>query len=263
MKKLCLALAITLISCAEEKTKKPATSSGSKTGAASTEDVCTSLNASSFASSEFRDIVSELCTGTTLTNLRSATYAYADANAAPNPAIKASSSGTTSSMKLWASLLPATDPRSYFNLMRLQISRPSDYSASGFEVDSFITYTVNSTTTNSTNYRYLNRRGDGDAVVEYIADSNYTEVAANQLYVVTSKFVSAPSDSVMKSFRGFQVIFKSSSGSTEVFSYAEQTYDNKGDHQKTVNEATDALKDDMKRAMRNATKATTANSFFP
>lgn len=250
-----------LSACADEKPKTSSGTGTSTSGATSNDELCVSLN--SLSNGQFADVVSELCNGTLLSQLRSSQYVFTDASGSPNPFITASSSGSTSAMKLWASLRPSTDPKSYFNLMRLQISKPTDFSNSGFEVDSYITYTVNTTTADSTNYRYLNRRGDGDAIVEYVASSNYTQVTTDKLYLVTSKFESAPSDSVMKSFRGFQIIFKTSSGTTEVFSFADQNYDNKGDHQKTVNEATDALKDDMKRAMRNAVKATTANSFFP
>ena len=165
-------------------------------------------------------------------------------------------------MRLWASLKPNTDALSYYNFMRLQISKPIEFTpANGFEQDKFVTYTVNSSAADSVNYKYLNNKED--EVVEYVANTYFSAAIPGQLYLVSSQMDTSKSSSTIKSFRGLQIIAKSADGKVEVFSVADQVYDNNGDHNFLVGKATKAFKEDMTRGLRNSANASQANKFFP
>ena len=250
------------VSCAKESEAPKAASS--KTEAAtsitnSSDQMCTDLAGHAVGShAQFSGFLATLC-GTKLTSLRSSSYRYKGSG---TPVIDSSSSEQGSGksyMQLWMSMLIPTDPKSYFNMMRLQAGFPEKFDDI-YEYDQAVTYTKKSTTSDSVSYNYKNRKED--VPVDYDSTSYYLEVVPNQTYVVTSELTAG--NSVVIALRGLQVIHavEGESNITEVFTMSDQTFENQNDHQGTISKAEASFKDEMSMSFRNSLKATQANQFF-
>lgn len=260
-------VAVMILGCAEsseksgKKSNNGANNNGNGGNWPSNDDLCTGLGQQQIAADlSFRDLINELCGGL-LTALRSESNQYRGSGT-PNIQPQAVQKGTQSQMRLFASMATRADAKSYYNLMRLQISRPDDFKSQGFEYDSAIKYEILSNNGNSVSYHYTNRKEE--LVVEYNATSVFVEAIPNKLYLVTSKM--DKSLGIVKTFRGLQVIYQNSGSAgqyAEVFSMSDQLYDNNDDHDTTVSKARNEFIQDMARGYRNSEKAQLANSYFP
>lgn len=257
-----LGLTLCVGSCAKEsEVPKPATSSTEPTTsiATSSDEMCNDLAGHAVGShAQFSGFLSTLCSSK-LTALRSSSYQYLGKG---DPNIESSSSeqgAGKSYMQLWMSMLVPTDPKSYFNMMRLQAGFPEKFD-DVFEYDQAVTYTKKSTTVDSVSYNYKNRKED--VPVDYDATSYYLEVVAGRTYVVTSELTLG--NSVVVALRGLQVIHtaEGQNNVTEVFTMSDQTFENQNDHQGTISKAESSFKDEMSMSFRNGLKATQANQFF-
>lgn len=267
--KACMPAAIILLisACANDKPAKKAGNETDKNAATSedvsNDDMCVSLRAHSLSSNaDFADFIKDLCDLGKLAILRADPYYY-KGSGEPEVMMTDTANGGSSQMRLWSSLVSVSEAKAYFNMMRLQIDKPTEFddptsSGKNFEIDANITYTRKNGNAEATNYRYLNTKED--VAVEYEATSYFVEVVPNKLYAVTSKVDKGIS--IVKTFRGLQII-NQVSGSSEVYSMSDQVYDNQGDHATMVAKAKRSFREDMARGYRNATHAADANKFYP
>ncbi len=225
----------------------------------SSDGMCSDLANHAVAShAQFKGFLSTLCNNK-LSSLRSKGLRY-QGSGTPNIDATSSEQGSAKSyMQLWMSMLVPTDPKSYFNMMRLQAGFPDKFDDI-YEYDQAVTYTKKSTTVDSVSYNYKNRKED--VPVDYDATSYYLEIVPGRTYAVTSNLDNG--NSVVVAFRGLQVIHaaEGQTNITEVFTMSDQTFENQNDHPGTISKAENSFKDEMAMSFRNSLKANQANQFF-
>lgn len=209
--------------------------------------------------SRYRDFIFSFCQ-TKLSLLRSDGFRYTGNGTPEVDSTSNDQGGDKSYMQIWVSMLAQSDPKSYFNMMRLQSYQPDEFSKV-FEYDKAVTYTKKSQTDVGVSFNYVNRRED--ITVDYDSTSQFIEVVAGKIYLITSKL--DVSHSVVQKFTGLQIInlLDGTTNIAEVFSLSDQIYDNQKDHTGTVSKAENNFRSEMSMGFRNSKKATQANSFYP
>lgn len=251
-----LTLLVFLTHCAEKKAKKeskpaPAASTSSEP----TTDTCTALKSHGSLNQIAPNLVTRLCGGTMIQDLN--TIAFSGQG---EPTIKVESKDLgqrRTEMQSSSLLATSAKPKSYFNMMRLQVTQPQDFKSAGFETDAAVTYTIINTTPQQTTYRYVNDSQKPEVVVDYEATASFLSIEENSIYAVTS--VWQKKYETVENLKGLVVIVKDGNGA-KVYAVADQTYDNNNDHAKTLQKAQQAFKDDLKRAYRNSLNAARADN---
>ncbi len=169
-----------------------------------------------------------------------------------------------SSLKMSNSMLVNTDPKSYFNMIRLQISRPEEFKGPAqFEnnPDSEITTFPGKVSNLQAEYHFIDLTDKPDTIVEYNAISRFIPIVNGQLYIIASEKIEGKCETLCQ-FTSLTIIHINTNTTTEVFSISDNLYDNGGDHEETMKKARKNVAHGMERNLRNSRKAQNANSFF-
>ena len=152
-----------------------------------------------------------------------------------------------------------TKPQSYFNLMKLEITQPSQYKAAGFETDEKVNYEVKSAQGDTASYRYKNTSEAPEVVVDYTASVRFVTLVPDKAFLVaTTLDKSAPKEAI-QALIGYSLIFTSGATTTDVVSISDQTYDNNGNHSTTLAKAKRATQTEQLRSFRNGQNADKAS----
>jgi len=231
---------------------------GTTTPDAGTFDLCGAANTKIPA--EYSTYVKNICNQ--ISTLRSASVAYTGSG---DPSIIESHSDSTSGstpttiMHVLSSLVVAEKPLSYYHMMQLQVTHPTDFQKVGFKVDNDINYTVQNSTATSADYEYVNNSEAPDAVVDYNATANFFEIKAGQAYAVATTL--KQSKETVLSLKGL-VLINGTGGKTEVFAASDQTYNNNNNPDSTASKAKKALVNQEKLDYGNGSMASKADSYF-
>jgi hypothetical protein len=226
----------------------------------SSNDFCKDLTKQGAISAEFSGLVQRLCQAGVVEDLRTKAY---KGNGEPELGVTASEmAGKKTSITTASLMMAQTSAKSYFNLMKLQVSRPNDFKAAGFETDAAVTYQILTSASDRVSYSYRNTSEAPEIIVAYDADANFVDLATGRLFAVSTK-VTTPKEAV-REFKGISVIYSSSSSPNvvEVFSISEQVVDNNDDHSTAVAKFKRRGSTETKRSYRNAGNASKADSFF-
>ncbi len=239
------------------KTAKP-NPKPSSTSSTADIDICQKLNANSLLTSQFSVQVKKLCESGVLESLRTKPY---KGSGTPDLGIIAKELAEKKT-ELSISTLMATPvaAKSYFNMQRLQVSKPESFKQEAFETDADVTYTVVSSANDTVSYSYRNLAEQPEIIVSYDADAYFVTLEAGKLFVVATKLTSAK-EAVIE-FKGISVIYAAEDDITEVFSASNQVYSNDGDHPTTVSKFKSNANRETIRNYANSLKSAKADSYF-
>jgi|GEM_PF-1765771 len=225
----------------------------------STSDICADIKGNATLTQDFSALVGRLCDGSTLKNLRGKFYA---GTGEPQMIVTAKEvAGAKSDLTLASASSVSSSAKSYFNMMRLQISKPSQFTSEGYESDPKVTYNVLVPGTNKVGFAYKNTAEAPEVIVDYEAEATLLEVKKDSIYVVASKLTKFKE--TVQEFKGIIVISKRDSGSgAEVYSLSDQKYDNNNNHATTVQKFTKNATAETKRSFNNSSSASKADKYF-
>jgi hypothetical protein len=228
-------------------------------GSSDSADICADLKGNAVMAQDFSSLVARLCDGSTLKNLRGKFF-----SGAGDPQLVVTSkeaAGAKSDLTLASSSSVTSSAKSYFNMMKLQISKPSQFTSEGYESDPKVTYSVLTPGANKVQFSYKNSAEAPEVIVDYEAEASFAEVKKDSLYVVASKLTKFKE--TVQEFKGIIVISKKDGASSaEVFSLSDQKYDNNNNHATTVQKFTKNASAETKRSFNNSASASKADKYF-
>lgn len=244
----------------------------SNTGTSDT--LCADLRSSTEVKAEASIHIDFLCGSSSqnLAKLRSSEYLYKGGASSKILVNSSEIAGKKTKMDLYTANVYDTDAKTYMKLVKLQQTKPKDFKAAadsgkyGFKYDADIDYEVIDTSASMTNFSYLNDK-ESTVSLSYKGQTKYIDMKSSQSgtnrYAVVTKLTNPSESETLKSLLALVVINeydgKDSAGKVrkyaEVFTLSNQTYDNNGDHNSTVNKAKQNLGAEQIRGAENAAKA--------
>ncbi len=221
-------------------------------------DICQELNGNSLLSSQFSVQIKKLCETGVIDALRTKPY-----KGSGNPDLGiVSKELTDKKTELSISTLMATPvaAKSYFNMQKLQVSKPDSFKQEAFETDADVTYNVINSANDTISYSYRNLAEQPEIIVSYDADAYFFTLEAGKLYAIATKVTNAK-EAVVE-FKGLSVIFAAEDDVAEVFSVSNQVYSNDGNHLTTVSKFKSNANRETVRNYTNSLKSSKADSYF-
>ncbi len=239
-------------------------------------DICS--NISNYISAnfpQFKEKSDLLCSQNFLATLRNPSLIYRDDGSQVPPIVNQTTqvnsqdsklSDKQSSIKMSTSMILNTDPKSYFNMIRLQISRPEDFKGSAqFESDNNTEITTYPTKVNfqQAEYHLIDLTDKPDTIVEYDGISKFIPLVKEQLYLILTEKKDGKYET-LAAFKNLTLIhlILNSNSNIEVFSVSENLIDSGGDHEESVRKARRNVAHSMERNLRNSRRAQNANKYF-
>lgn len=222
------------------------------------------MNQAILAKAPFDTITKKLCGEENYVGkvMRNATYIYKEGSTKTTVtrAVEPQQQGALSLMKLSSSILAKTTPKKYFDMMHLELYEPEKFKTAGYEYNTYAEYTIKSKVSDSElTYHYVNRVEEG-APVDYEATARFITLKENVAYAVATKWQDSATNATIKDLTALMIINQLASDSSliEIFSFSDQTYENNGQHDTTVNKAGNEASAEQKRSYNNAVKTATA-----
>ncbi len=159
--------------------------------------------------------------------------------------------------------VPTTTPNQFFQMMTLQLTRPSDFESQGFEGNDNVTYEIANTgafggsENIKTNYSYeYNDPNDTTKDWSYDGVSYLIPIVKNRIYIVANKHGGKTQDRLLD-FKGFKAIVTSEYG-VLIYYVSYQKMDTGGGEagrNKTRDSVDESMKDEIRKDYRNGIQA--------
>jgi len=262
----CILLVCLTFSCSESSpspvSAAPTTLAGEQPGPQGADALCAGLQNAGLATARLQTFVNELCQSGKLTQLRRPENVYRGLdNTPPNIDIQAQQGiNNRTNMVVYTSMMVPADPQSYFNMLRLKVTRPTDFRNTFQHIDPNISYEVLQNSGAQVSYRY---KYDSDVFVDYEANATFKVVQQGQLYIVKTR--SFKGHETLEDLTGMIIINGRDEGGkkvSEVFSLSDQRFDNRGDHEQSISQARNRFSNEVNLDYKNSLQAQSANSFF-
>lgn len=230
----------------------PATSSAPGTAY----DLCAALKKNSEMSGKHASFLTALCTDGKLDELRGKYYT-GGSTAKINVLTSSEKTGGKSEMRIGSAMSVSATPADYFAMTKMQMSSPSKFKELGFKVNPDTEYTVKSGEgTNEIKYNYRYQKTSDPDEVNYEATTKFITLKSGQAYLVSTIMDKAVV--TINDLRAIIIINKRDSG-TEVVTFSDQTYDNNGNHQSTVDKVKSRMGEEQIRMFENSKDAAKAS----
>jgi hypothetical protein len=211
-------------------------------------------------------LIKRLCSGDRLKNLREIKFS-GNGNAEVMIEDKSRSDlDDQSEVRFYSALAVKTTAKSYYKMMRLQVSKPDDFSKAGFKSKEEVEYKVingGAGTSETVEYEYYDNSERPEVEIGYAARAVFKTIISSELYVVgTTK---TKTFETVQELQAFTVIHKtniSGSEGAEVFSISLQILDNNGDHDTVVSKTKNSLRKEVEMSYENSSNAEKADEFF-
>jgi hypothetical protein len=227
-------------------------------------ELCDKLANAQVSEKFIESLIKLLCSENRLENLRKIKFS-GSGNAEVILEDKSRSDlGDKSQIDFYSALAVATTANSYYKMMRLQVSKPDDFSKAGFKSKEEVEYKVlKGAMSESVEYEYYDNSEKPEVEIGYAAKAIFITILDSELYIVgTTKMETFET---VQELQAFTVVHKTNlagSEGVEVFSISRQILDNNGDHDTVVSKTRNSLRKEVEMSYENGLNAAKADDYF-
>lgn len=203
----------------------------------------------------FQQLIQGICVSPTYESLTNGPARYAGSG---NPVPLISSQAlpeNTSSMLMQSSMATSARAATYFEMMKLAKFEPTAFKNRGYEVDEYVTYTQTEKLADRVSFKYENTSQAPEILVQYNATSGFYTLVSEKIYVMANVLNQNLAKETLKDMKALVIAYQGNPGVTTVISVANQLYDNNGNHDTTLQKASEGFAKEIARSYRNSLKA--------